>query len=81
MRRDSILQYEYIQTFQEKFSLYQNLKKIVVLKRKDNNNNNNPKMLDKEWNLGKILIFEMIEILNKINKSSDIDCFSNIKNF
>ena len=31
---------------------------------------------DKEQNLEKILILEMIEILN--NKKSDMDCFSNI---
>ena len=33
-----------------------------------------PKILDKEHNLEKRLIFEMIEIL--INKRSDVDCFS-----
>ena len=41
----------------------------------------NPKMLDKEQNLGKIFILEMVEILNiknSINKRSDMDCFSNI---
>ena len=38
----------------------------------------NPKILDKEHNLEKRLILEMIEILNKnsINKRSDMDCFS-----
>ena len=39
----------------------------------------NRKILDKERNLGKILILEMIEILNKknsINKKPDMDCFS-----
>ena len=41
----------------------------------------NPKILDKEHNLEKRLILEMIEILNNknsINKRSDMDCFSNI---
>ena len=41
----------------------------------------NPKILDKEHNLEKRLILEMIEILNNknsINKRSDMDCFSNV---
>ena len=41
----------------------------------------NPKILDKEHNLEKRLILEMIKILNNknsINKRSDMDCFSNI---
>ena len=41
----------------------------------------NPKILDKEHNLEKRLILEMIEILNNknsSNKRSDMDCFSNI---
>ena len=41
----------------------------------------NPKILDKEHNLEKRFILEMIEILNNknsINKRSDMDCFSNI---
>ena len=40
-----------------------------------------PKILDKEQNLEKRLILEMIEILNNknsINKRSDMDCFSNV---
>ena len=45
----------------------------------------NPKILDKEHNLEKRLILEMMEILNNknsINKRSDMDCFSNVyKNF
>ena len=41
----------------------------------------NANILDKEHNLEKILILEMIEILNNknsINKRSDMDCFSNV---
>ena len=41
----------------------------------------NPKILDKEHNLEKRLILEMIEILikkNSINKRSDMDCFSHV---
>ena len=41
----------------------------------------NPKILEKEHNLEKRLILEMIEILNNknsINKRSDMDCFSNV---
>ena len=48
---------------------------------KHNFNFSNPKILDKEHNLEKRLIFEMIEILNNknsINKRSDMDCFSNV---
>ena len=41
----------------------------------------NPKILDKEHNLEKRVILEMIDILNNknsINKRSDMDCFSNV---
>ena len=41
----------------------------------------NPKILDKEHDLEKRFILEMIEILNNknsINKKSDMDCFSNV---
>ena len=58
-------------------------KKVVFVNvnLKHNFDFSNPTILDKEQNLEKRLILEMIEILNNknsINKRSDMDCFSNI---
>ena len=38
----------------------------------------NPKILNKEQNLEKRLILEILNSKNSINKWSDMDCFSNV---